>query len=227
LGQQRSLPVVPAARAGGDVAAVTARTAARSRLAGRRAVSRKPREVAPAIPRQHPAIATGPAALGVLRSNLQERLADHAPADSDAADQDPAERAFSLVVVEVAALSPAATDHRDGRDRLLTALGSRLADVTRPGDLVVHPAGDRFVLVLSGVRNRYGRAVIRRRIADVLSRPVLVDGRPVRTAVSVGVLPAAPGDTIDDLLGRLGQTAIRDRRSARRLRDVGRSDLPV
>ena len=32
----------------------------------------------------------------------------------------------------------------------------------------------------------------------------LVDGRPIRTTVAVGVLAAEPGETVDSILGRVG-----------------------
>ena len=54
----------------------------------------------------------------------------------------------------------------------------------------------------------------------MLTRPVLIDGRPVRSSVAVGVLPATAEDTVDGLLMRLSSAATRDRRSARRLRSV-------
>jgi GGDEF domain-containing protein len=94
------------------------------------------------------------------------------------------------------------TPHPEGRDRLLTALGSRLVDATRPTDLVVRTP-DRFVLVLDGPRSAHGLAAARRRLADLLARPVLVDGRPVRSAIAVGLVPVAPTDTVEALLARL------------------------
>ena len=62
---------------------------------------------------------------------------------------------------------------------------------TRPGRPISScaPTPNRFVLVLGGTRDSYGLAAARRRICDVLSRPVLIDGRPVRSPVAVGVAP--------------------------------------
>lgn len=153
----------------------------------------------------------GPVAQRVLRQRLAERL------DEAVAEPGEAATAFSVAVVEV---DPTSSRHPVGRERLLTALGTRLADVTRPADLVVRPTPNRFVLVLSGARDSYGLAAARRRICDVLSRPVLIDGRPVRSSVAVGVVPAAAGDTVEGLLNRLVDSARRDRRSLRRLRSV-------
>jgi GGDEF domain-containing protein len=166
-------------------------------------------------------VLTGPAAQLALRTRLRERLRVASPSGNGT------DRYFSLAVVEVDPVTTAGLEHPGGRERLLTALGRRLADATRPTDLVVRPTAGRFVLVLNGVRDSYGLAAARRRIADVLSRPVLIDGRPVRTTVAVGVLPAGPEDTVDDLLGRLAEAATRDRRSGRRLRSVGLAEPPV
>lgn len=155
----------------------------------------------------------------VLRRRLAERLDEAA-----AAEPDGHALAFSVAVVEV---DPTSSHLPVGRDRLLTALGIRLADATRPNDLVVRPDPSRFVLVLSGARDTYGLAAARRRIRDVLLRPVLIDGRPVRSTVAVGVVPASSGDTVEALLSRLSDSARRDRRTPRRLRSVESLDRPL
>jgi GGDEF domain-containing protein len=159
-------------------------------------------------------VPAGPVAQRVLRRRLTERLEQAAGAEQDGTG-------FSVAVVEV---DPTAAHHPAGRERLLTALGTRLAAATRPTDLVVRPSSSRFVLVLGGARDSYGLAAARRRICDVLSRPVLIDGRPVRSTVAVGVVPAAADDTVDGLLTRLVDSAKRDRRSVRRLRSVESGD---
>lgn len=210
--EQRRLRAVPGAgdQDGllADVVALTARTA------GRRAVVPRPRELTAVLPRQRAVVPAGPAAQRVLRRRLRERL----DAAAAATEQDGGEHGFSVAVVEV---DPTTSRLPVGRERLITALGSRLADATRPSDLVVRPTPSRFVLVLGGPRDSYGLAAARRRIRDVLSRPVLIDGRPVRSTVAVGVVPAGVDDTVDGLLARLGTSATRDRRAVRRLRSVG------
>ena len=215
-GDQRRLRAVPGltdeAGLPADVVALGARAA------GRRAVVPRPREFPPPVTRARSVVPAGPAAQRELRRRLRERL-DEAAGEESAPDPDrtPGTRSFSLAVVEV---DPTPSGHPDGRERLLTALGSRLADATRPSDLVVRPAPNRFVLVLGGTRDTYGLAAARRRISDVLSRPVLIDGRPVRSTVAVGMLPATAEDTVEGLLAQLPGAAKRDRRAARRLRSV-------
>lgn len=211
-------PTGPAPDASGAVVALAARAA------GRRAVVPRPRVLTPPVPRPRAVVPAGPVAQRVLRRRLAERLDEAAGRESV---PEPGARstgvAFSVAVVDV---DPATSRHPVGRERLLTALGSRLADATRPSDLVVRPAPTRFVLVLSGARDSYGLAAARRRIRDVLSRPVLIDGCPVRSTVAVGVVPAAVDDTVDGILERLDASATRDRRSARRLRSVDAADAP-
>jgi GGDEF domain-containing protein len=213
-GDHRRLRAVPGLEDEPEEAAEVIALAARA--AGRRAVIPRPRPFGPSVlnpsmPRPRVAVPTGPVAQRVLRQRLAERL--------DEALTEPCETttAFSVAVVEV---DPTPSRHPVGRERLLTALATRLADATRPADLVVRPTPNRFVLVLSGARDNYGLAAARRRICDVLSRPVLIDGRPVRTTVAVGVVPAAADDTVEGLLNRLVDSARRDRRSLRRLRSV-------
>jgi GGDEF domain-containing protein len=164
-------------------------------------------------------VPAGPLAQRALRARLRERLIEPSPGS----EQD---CRFSVALVEIDPVSPAEIDHPGGRERVLSTLGSRLADVIRPTDLVVRPASGRFVLVLNGGRDGYGLAAARRRIKDVLHRPVLIDGRPVRTNIAVGVLPGGPGDTVDELLSQLADATARDRRSARRLRSVELTQPP-
>jgi GGDEF domain-containing protein len=132
------------------------------------------------------------------------------PACSDRIDLAPEQACLtsgvSVVVVDV---EPLATGIDTVVDQVLTALGRRLAGLVRPTDLVVRPWRTRFVLVLDGARDDYQLAGARRRITDALTPPVLMDGRPLRTSVLVGVVVSDPQDTVDAVLARLGSVATR------------------
>jgi GGDEF domain-containing protein len=165
------------------------------------------------------AVVAGPAGQRALRRRLRDRLAGTAAPGSAAVEARVAD--FTVAVVEVDQVD---TAHPEGRDRLLTALGSRLVDATRPSDLVVRTP-DRFVLVLDGSRSPQGLATARRRLADLLARPVLVDGRPVRSAIAVGLVPVTPADTVEGVLARLG-AAVRGQQRPRRVPAL-RGHLPL
>jgi GGDEF domain-containing protein len=162
----------------------------------------------------------GPAGQRALRRRLRDRLANGAEGTGRSAGTDQA--GFSVAVVEV---EHVAMPHPEGRERLLTALGSRLVDATRPTDLVVRTP-ERFVLVLDGPRTPQGLAAARRRLADLLARPVLVDGRPVRSAIAVGLVPARATDSVEALLARLGAAAAGDVRPGGRVPAL-RAHLPL
>jgi hypothetical protein len=187
-------------------------------------------------------IAAGAAGQTALRARLRDRLASadaEASAavtpDRTAAAPEPADRGVALapehptagVSVAVVDVEPPATDVETIAARVLTALGSRLAGLVRPTDLVVRPWRTRFVLVLDGTRDDYQLAAVRRRITDALTPPVLVDGRSLRTSVRVGVVHADPHDTVDALLTRLAASATPDARSARVRRAIGVVAPPV
>jgi hypothetical protein len=181
-------------------------TQASSRPASRRAVVRRLPEISPALPRPRAAIAVGPAACDSLRQWLQAQM--DAPAElehpAEPAAASVAERpGCSVAIVDVAPVPARAMDHPEGRERLFAALGARLADVVRTSNLLVRPAPGRFVLGLAGVRDDHALAAATRRIADLLSRPVLVDGLPVRVTISTSALSSEPGETADQLLARL------------------------
>jgi GGDEF domain-containing protein len=161
------------------------------------------------------AIAAGAAGQKALRARLRDRLRtrdDSAvpPARPDRVDLAPEQACLtsgvSVVVVDV---EPLATGIDTVVDQVLTALGRRLAGLVRPTDLVVRPWRTRFVLVLDGARDDYQLAGARRRITDALTPPVLMDGRPLRTSVLVGVVVSDPQDTVDAVLARLGSVATR------------------
>jgi len=76
--------------------------------------------------------------------------------------------------------------HETG-DRLLKAVAERIRGTVRSEDVVVRMGGDEFIVVLRSVRNAEQVNDAAVRINDALSAPVLVDGRPLVTTVSIGV----------------------------------------
>jgi diguanylate cyclase (GGDEF)-like protein len=89
-------------------------------------------------------------------------------------------------------------------DELLCALGNRLTDAVRPGDVVGRLGGDEFVLLLDGLARETAATeaeIVAERILVSLAEPMTIRGRPVFISASIGVAVAAGHDRdADDLL---------------------------
>jgi diguanylate cyclase (GGDEF)-like protein/PAS domain S-box-containing protein len=76
--------------------------------------------------------------------------------------------------------------HETG-DKLLTSVAERVRSTVRREDVVVRMGGDEFIVVLQAVKNPELINEMAGRINEALSAPVIVDGRPLNTTVSIGV----------------------------------------
>jgi diguanylate cyclase (GGDEF)-like protein/PAS domain S-box-containing protein len=76
--------------------------------------------------------------------------------------------------------------HETG-DQLLKAVAQRIRATMRAEDVVVRMGGDEFIVVLKDVQNTDRVNDAAGRINEALSAPVIVDGRPLVTTVSIGV----------------------------------------
>ncbi|HEY6482917.1 MAG TPA: EAL domain-containing protein [Steroidobacteraceae bacterium] len=76
--------------------------------------------------------------------------------------------------------------HETG-DKLLKAVAERIRATTRADDVVVRMGGDEFIVILKNVRDSDQVSEAASRINEALSPPVIVDGRPLVTTVSIGV----------------------------------------
>jgi diguanylate cyclase (GGDEF)-like protein len=76
--------------------------------------------------------------------------------------------------------------HETG-DKLLKAVAQRIRATMRTEDVIVRMGGDEFIVVLKSVENTDQVNDAASRITDALTAPVLVDGRPLVTTVSIGV----------------------------------------
>ena len=90
--------------------------------------------------------------------------------------------------------------HETG-DKLLQTVAERIRAAVREEDLVVRMGGDEFVVVLKGPRGAVQVNEAAARMNDALSAPVVVDGRPLVTTVSIGVsLYPRDGTNMGELL---------------------------
>jgi diguanylate cyclase (GGDEF)-like protein len=92
--------------------------------------------------------------------------------------------------------------HRYG-DRVLRAIGSRLAPLLRAGDTLARLGGDEFCVLLPDVGGLDEALDVADRITAALEAPFSIDGMDLVVAASVGVTVAPEhGDTADLLLQR-------------------------
>lgn len=86
-------------------------------------------------------------------------------------------------------------------DELLVAVGERLREAVRRGDLVARFGGDEFVILCEDVEGRSEAAALADRICRCLIMPFECEGTPIHVRTSVGIaLAGAEGATADALL---------------------------
>jgi diguanylate cyclase (GGDEF)-like protein/PAS domain S-box-containing protein len=106
-------------------------------------------------------------------------------------------------------------------DKLLQEIAKRVRAAVRPSDIVVRMGGDEFVVVLHKVNLPDEIAIAATRINEVLSAPVMIDGRALVATVSIGVsLYPRDGATMGELL-KHSDTAMYQ------AKDLGRNNFQV
>ena len=88
----------------------------------------------------------------------------------------------------------------DAGDRLLQAAAQRLVKATRPSDTVARLGGDEFAILLEGIGSEPDVERIAASITTAFNRPLLLDGRDIDTAASIGVACSRPGDDTEQVL---------------------------
>jgi diguanylate cyclase (GGDEF)-like protein/PAS domain S-box-containing protein len=86
-------------------------------------------------------------------------------------------------------------------DKLLKTVASRVRSTVRDEDIVIRMGGDEFIVVLKNVKGPQHVNETAGRINEALSAPVVIDGRPLVTTVSIGVsLYPRDGADVGELL---------------------------
>jgi len=91
--------------------------------------------------------------------------------------------------------------HDDG-DAVLVEVAARLLASGRPGDSVVRPGGDEFVIVCAFPTSTPKRVLqaLGRRVEQTVSQPVAFRGQELLIGGSVGGAVSAPGQTPQELV---------------------------
>jgi diguanylate cyclase (GGDEF)-like protein/PAS domain S-box-containing protein len=79
-------------------------------------------------------------------------------------------------------------------DRLLVAIGERLASCVRPGDVVARLGGDEFVVLLNRTGDSEEIARVAERLQKRISAPFAIDNYEVFTTASIGIIVASDLD---------------------------------
>ncbi len=106
--------------------------------------------------------------------------------------------------------------HRAG-DVLLAAVAGRLKGCLRPEDTAARLGGDEFAVLLGGSTHPDRANVVTQRVSQALASPFRLEGREIRTGVSVGLATGMPGlDEPAELLHRADTAmyAAKNRRNA-------------
>jgi diguanylate cyclase (GGDEF)-like protein len=85
-------------------------------------------------------------------------------------------------------------------DELLRAVGVRLGEVVRPGDVVARLGGDEFALLLDGIPDGLAAYALANRAAAALSTPVEIQGSWVAINASIGLAMRRDGSDLDTLM---------------------------
>jgi diguanylate cyclase (GGDEF)-like protein/PAS domain S-box-containing protein len=105
-------------------------------------------------------------------------------------------------------------------DQLLAEVARRLEKCLREGDTVARVGGDEFTILLEDLNNEAEAEEVANRIQELVSAPILLDGREVYTTMSIGLV-TGNGDSRDpeDLL-RDADTAMYRAKSLGKARHV-------
>jgi len=85
-------------------------------------------------------------------------------------------------------------------DELLTVVAKRLTSIVRGAATVARLGGDEFAVLLEDAEQPGAAAVLAERIVSVLRQPIRLADQNIALSVSVGVVVAGPGTTVDRLM---------------------------
>jgi diguanylate cyclase (GGDEF)-like protein len=105
-------------------------------------------------------------------------------------------------------------------DHLLREIGRRLrAELRDPADIVARLGGDEFAVLVSDLSSPNTLASLAKRVVDIVSSPVLIDGSEAFVGVSIGIATAEHGHRVTDIL-RNADAAMYEAKSSGRSRFV-------
>jgi diguanylate cyclase (GGDEF)-like protein/PAS domain S-box-containing protein len=135
-----------------------------------------------------------------FRELAERSLRRSTDADLDATPTDVRHVALVFIDLDDFKLVNDAHGHTAG-DAVLAVVGSRLADIVRPQDVVARYGGDEFLMLCDGLSD-VDAVTVASRITAALAEPIeLPDGGSVVIGATAGVAGSAgAGDALDDLI---------------------------
>ncbi|MFY1633451.1 putative bifunctional diguanylate cyclase/phosphodiesterase [Solwaraspora sp. WMMB335] len=122
------------------------------------------------------------------RKALITEIADQVPVHANALHRGAPDGRMALLLLDLDRFKRVndALGHLVG-DRLLVAVGARLAMVVRPQDLVVRLGGDEFAILATRVTGAAEARDLAEEVVTALAEPVALDGLPLDVGGSVGI----------------------------------------
>jgi len=86
-------------------------------------------------------------------------------------------------------------------DQLVTTMAERLCRCLRKSDRIARVGGDEFTLILDDSKSHDDVVLVSKKVAEVLSKPIMLDGYPKTISCSIGVaIYPDDGDSLDGLI---------------------------
>src|SRR6185295_14559201 len=92
-------------------------------------------------------------------------------------------------------------------DKLLGAIAERIRCAVREGDTIARLGGDEFA-ILQADATPQGASALARRLTEVISEPIEIDGQEINSAVSIGIALAPNDGTAADHLMKCADLAL-------------------
>ncbi len=83
-------------------------------------------------------------------------------------------------------------------DEMLKIVGERITETLREGDTAARIGGDEFALVLEDVRGASDVAIVADRLLTRINEPIVLEGRELFPAASIGVVASRPTMTVKE-----------------------------
>ncbi|MFJ4346612.1 diguanylate cyclase domain-containing protein [Pseudomonas sp. NPDC089401] len=126
---------------------------------------------------------------------------------------------FALFFIDLDGFKQVNDQHgHEAGDAVLQAAAGRMLAIMRADDMVARLAGDEFVVVAQAVASQASAQDIARKLCDVLSAPVVVEGAQVTVGASIGVYLNPTGhdpQTVDDVLALADKAMYEAKRGGR------------